>query len=131
MTEPYRALVTGSRDWPTPKTVWAALNNVRDEALLAGRCLVVVHGACPQGAAADAAHWCQIATQFAIGSVTEEQHPANWQLNGKRAGFIRNQKMVNLGADVCIAFIKDGSRGASHTAALAEQAGITVRRWTA
>ncbi|RAJ70232.1 uncharacterized protein DUF2493 [Streptomyces sp. Amel2xB2] len=127
---PYRALITGSRDWPSPGVVWSALNDCRDEALITGRELVVVHGACPTGADAQARDWCITATQFATG-VTEEQHPANWQINGKRAGFIRNQHMVNLGADVCLAFIKDGSRGASHTARLAEQAGIPVRKWTA
>ncbi|WP_336246715.1 SLOG family protein [Streptomyces cupreus] len=132
--KPYRVLVTGSRDWPTEDTVWAALNDVRDEALISGRTLTVVHGACPHGADEQAAHWCRTARLFALGSVTEEKHPANWRPGGKldrSAGFRRNAEMVNLGADVCLAFIRNGSRGASHTAALAEQAGIPVRRWTA
>lgn len=126
---PYRVLVTGSRDWPAPDRVWSALNNVRDEALITDRDLVVVHGACPNGADEQAARWCRTATQFATG-VTEERHPAQWRTNGKAAGFIRNAYMVNLGADICLAFIHNGSRGASHTAALAERAGIPVRRYT-
>ncbi|MFJ5967918.1 SLOG family protein [Streptomyces sp. NPDC093060] len=130
MPDPYRVLVTGSRDWPTPSTVWAALNNTREEALLAGQHLAVVHGACPTGADAHAAHWAETARQFATG-VTEERHPADWTRHGKSAGFRRNAEMVNLGADICLAFIKDGSRGASHTARLAEQAGIPIRRFTA
>ncbi|MFE9286657.1 SLOG family protein [Streptomyces olivaceus] len=128
--KPYRVLVTGSRDWPAPETVWAALNEVRDEALITSRRLVVVHGACPRGADAHAVHWCKTANGF-VNGVTEEAHPANWDLEGKRAGFIRNARMVNLGADTVLAFIKDGSRGATHTARLADQAGIPVRRWTA
>lgn len=130
---PYRALVTGSRSWPAPDVVWSALNDAQREALTEGRPMVVVHGACPRGADAHAAEWAAVARQFTT-AVVEESHPADWRPGGtldRAAGFRRNAAMVQLGADVVLAFIKDGSRGASHTARLAEQAGIPVRRWTA
>jgi hypothetical protein len=130
---PYRILVTGSRDWPAPGVVWSALNDVRAELLAAGRPLVVVHGACPTGADAQTADWAVVAGQFTT-AVVEERHPADWRPGGildRGAGFRRNAAMVQLGADVTLAFIKDGSRGASHTVRLAEAAGIPVRRWTA
>ncbi|MGW2113719.1 SLOG family protein [Streptomyces zhihengii] len=126
----YRVLVTGSRDWPTPDLVWGALNDVRDEALTTDRHLILVHGACPRGADAHAHQWATTATQF-VNGITEEQHPADWSLHRRAAGFIRNAHMVNLGADVLLAFIKDQSRGATHTTRLAHAAGIPVRRWTA
>lgn len=125
-----RVLVTGSRTWESPDHVWGALNDARDEALITNRRLIVVHGACPKGADAHAARWCATATEFTNG-VVEEAHPADWKNSGRQAGFVRNAHMVSIGADVCLAFIANGSRGASHTARLAEQAGIAVRRWTA
>ncbi|MFP3986928.1 SLOG family protein [Streptomyces sp. E11-3] len=128
MTTPYRVLVTGSRDWPTAQTVANALNDAHDR-LPPGAHLVVVHGACKTGADFDAHAW-YLRRQRLGDPVIEEPHRADWLTHGKAAGPIRNQLMVDLGADVCLAFIKDGSRGASHTAALAEAAGIPVRRWT-
>ncbi|MFJ7963172.1 SLOG family protein [Streptomyces sp. NPDC096324] len=131
---PYRILVTGSRDWQAIGIVRHALTEV-----LAVRPhdqpIVVVHGDCPTGADIMAKAWALTTFTPACTDdyerITEEAHPANWRLNGKAAGPIRNKAMVDKGADVCLAFIRNGSRGASHTAALAEQAGIPVRRFTA
>lgn len=129
--KPYRVLVTGSRTWEDVRTLRSALNDVLTGLPNLATPVVVVHGDCPHGADRQASVWVRDAQRGPLFVVTEEKHPANWQLNGKRAGFIRNQLMVNLGADICLAFIKDGSRGASHTARLAEQAGIETRRFTA
>lgn len=125
MNTPYRILVTGSRDWVDAAVVWRALAETVPAATTS-RALVVVHGACPTGADAMADRWAR-----AYGAVAIETHPANWAVNGRWAGPIRNAHMVSLGADVCLAFVRNGSRGASHTAALAKAAGIPTRRWTA
>lgn len=104
--------------------VWSALADLYGQS---EGPLTVVHGKCPNGADLHAALWC-IAARDAQANVIEEPHPAAWDQHGKRAGFLRNSKMVDLGADVCLAFIREESKGASMTADLAEQAGIeTVR----
>jgi hypothetical protein len=62
--------------------------------------------------------------------VRAEARPADWQTHGRAAGIIRNTAMTRTGADVCLAFVRDASPGASHCAAQAEAAGIPTRRWT-
>lgn len=132
--KPYRVLVTGSRDWDDIPTLRRALNDVLTKLPNFATPVIVVHGDCPNGADRQASAWVQDAKDGPLFAVSEEKHPANWRPAGqidRGAGFRRNAEMVNLGADLCLAFIKDGSRGASHTADLAEQAGIPVRRFTA
>ena len=120
----WRILVTGSRTWDD---ILRLTGELRDEVLGARMCglrPVIVHGACPRGADMIAARWARGY------DVAQEPHPAEWSRHGKVAGYRRNAEMVALGADVCLAFIKDSSRGASHCADAAEKAGIPVRRFT-
>lgn len=59
-------------------------------------------------------------------NVTPELHRADWDKFGRSAGHIRNNTMVKLGADVCLAFPIGESRGTRGCMRLAERAGITV-----
>jgi hypothetical protein len=120
-----RVLVTGSRDWDAEEVLRQALIS----AAFRGpqeRDLIVVHGACPTGADAMVNTW---AKDYGFPA---ERHPADWTGYGKSAGFIRNAEMVVLGADICLAFYKQGAgnKGTDHCASLAEKAGIPVRRVT-
>lgn len=115
-----RILVTGSRDWTDIDTIRAALMNE----VIVGEQMLVVHGAC---AGAD-----MLADRAARDfGWLRELYPARWNQFGKQAGFIRNHEMVNAGADVCLAFILNGSRGSGHCARVAEAAGIPVKRFLA
>lgn len=116
-----RILVTGSRDWDDKYAIFNALSDVIDETPMEQ--VTLVSGACPTGADA-IAEW---EFEYAGGNI--ERHPADWDTYGKSAGFRRNKEMVDLGADICLAFIKNGSKGASMTARLAEEAGIPVKRF--
>ncbi|WP_181785368.1 SLOG family protein [Streptomyces phytophilus] len=132
MTTPYRVLVTGSRDWADADPIRHALTTAW---LRHTGTFIVVHGACPTGADWIASDWVTNLHEGELGAnVTEEPHPADWRPGGKfdrAAGFRRNADMVALGANLCLAFIRNSSRGATHTANLADRAGIPVRLWTA
>jgi hypothetical protein len=117
-----RVLVTGSRDWSNYVLVWGALKMI--DSLYPGEQHRLVSG---NARGADDYAEIYAATEgWAI-----ELHPADWATHGKRAGFVRNAAMVELGADLCLAFIKDDSKGATMTADLAEKAGIKTVRFTA
>ncbi|MCT2591104.1 DUF2493 domain-containing protein [Streptomyces sp. N2-109] len=133
MTTPYRVLITGSRTWDDLHAVRTALAHTL-ASLPPEQPLVVVHGDCPAGADIMAKTWALTTFTAACTDdyqrVTEEPHPPAWHLHGRAAGPIRNASMVQAGADLCLAFIRNGSHGATHCAQLAERAGIPVRRWT-
>jgi hypothetical protein len=123
---PVRILITGSRSWTDQRAIAHAisdyLHSVGSSIGGAWPLPIVVHGGA-RGAdrLADvvARNW----------GWTPEPHPADWARYGRSAGYRRNAAMVALGADVCLAFIRGDSAGATHTAALAEAAGIPTRRY--
>lgn len=132
-----RILVTGSRDWPDPQPIWDALSAElgrlhRQSPISPGVGIarqpweiVLVHGAA-RGADAHAESW---AAHHQSGGwpVRIEGHPALWQAEGRAAGILRNVRMVKSGADLCLAFIRDASKGATHCAKAAHGHGIETR----
>ena len=82
----------------------------------------------PRSTWADSGRWTR-SSAGPGGAERVERHPADWTAHGRAAGFQHNAAMVAASATVCLAFIRNGSRGASHTTALAEAAGIPTRRY--
>lgn len=132
-----RVLVTGSRQWTDYATIGEAL---RDQYIKYGP-FVIVHGACPEGVDAIASEWAKWA-KFVNSGCIEEHHPAAWKVDGRSAGPKRNQMMVDLGANVCLAFptICPGdkhncprqqhySHGTSHCMSAARRSGIPVENF--
>lgn len=114
-----RVLITGSRDWDDYQLLAFVLGATYTEL----GPYVLVHGDA-RGADRMAA---RIVTDHGL---TTEPHPADWDRLGKRAGFVRNAEMVDLGADLCLAFWDGVSKGTKSTIDLARRAGIPVRVYT-
>ena len=54
-----------------------------------------------------------------------ELYPANWEVHGKSAGYIRNREMVNT-ADGLILIWDGYSKGSKHTSSLAKTKGLLI-----
>lgn len=138
-----RVLVTGSRDWKDRDAIeqtfdaWCELHT---SGLGGGIDATLVSGGCLVGAD-------RIAEQLAehVFGWQVERHPASWlapcrpqckpghrrygKLGGSfcpAAGNYRNQEMVDLGADVVLAFQLNGSRGTQDCMDRARAAGLRV-----
>lgn len=108
-----RIIVCGGRDYGDASLMRGVLEAYAD------RKPVIVHGDSP-GAdrlAGELAH--------ALGCLVEA-YPADWERHGRAAGPIRNQGMVGLGADLCIAF--PGGKGTEDMVRRARVRGIPVLR---
>jgi hypothetical protein len=113
-----RIIVTISRDWDDYDAILAAFYDFTPGLNFAK--VTVVHGASHMD-------WFVAGVAHMLGAELEP-HRADWGRHGKIAGPIRNQDMVDAGADLCLAWIKNKSAGATGCAARAEAAGIEVRR---
>lgn len=123
----FRILITGSRTWDLAESICARIT----EAIIAhveenphlGKGPIdwvsIVHGNCPKGAD-------RLADDFAnrVLRCSVERFDADWAMHGRSAGFRRNRRMVNTAPDICLAFIRDKSKGATGCRDLAKAAGI-------
>ena len=107
-----RVLITGSRHWPDDETIDTAIEAYDDDT-------VFIMG--------DASGADTLARKAAIRMGYEvEMFKADWAKYGRRAGPDRNQRMVNSGADACLAFPEAGSKGTWDCVQRAADAGIPV-----
>ena len=109
-----RILITGSRKWEDHFVV--------DEAIslawaMSADPVVVVHGGCPTGADAAADVYAR-----AAGLELEVHEPD--PTYGPQRFRIRNQAMVNAGADLCLTFANSWASGTGMCARMARAAGI-------
>lgn len=113
-----RILITGSRDIDpeAERIVRAVLSDASVRAARVDSEVVIVHGA---------ARGVDTIAALYAGSMGEP-HPADWSL-GRRAGMLRNQQMVDLGAAVCLAFPRRSSVGTWGCIRAAADAGIPVQ----
>lgn len=111
-----RILITGSRNFKDRDLMFMVLHQFSEQHKEEE--VTIVHGKCPTGADRLAG---EVARELGY---KVEEHPANWEQYGKSAGPIRNQAMVDLGADVCYGFPLGLSRGTRHCMERARKAGI-------
>ena len=126
-----RILVTGSRNLTDYNKVVMAISAAL-ETLYANKPedkkIVIVHGGA-KGADTLAGDFVSQARAYLknLGyTIKEEIHKADWDNVGKYAGPIRNQRMVDSGADICVAFPEKESKGTKDCIRRAERAGIPV-----
>lgn len=120
MSSDLRILITGSRDFEDFNLAREALLSCYNYFNISESSQVtVVHG----GARGADSILGYVAKQLGC---HVEVHKADWNMNGKSAGLIRNIKMVSLGADVVLAFPVGKSSGTRHCIQQAAQHDLPV-----
>lgn len=129
----YRILVTGTRNQLNDSQkfrTWQQVINVASKLDVTTE-LVIAHGACPTGVDA----FVDAMSGDVMADI--ERHPADWYTHNQNcyhaprpggkcpaAGPRRNKLMVDLGADICLAFPMGESKGTRGCIKLAQDAGI-------
>jgi hypothetical protein len=115
-----RVIVTGSRDYTNRKFVFEKLDEINNETEID----TLVHGgATGIDSLADA--W---AYERGIDREAYPVDPIQWQQYGKAAGPMRNERMAQTGADLCVAF--PGGAGTESMKKIARRYNISVKEIT-
>jgi len=108
-----KVLVCGGRDYPSPAHVWRALDDLHAKMHITE---IMQGGA--KGVDQFAREWAATKPE-----IVRYVCKADWSL-GRKAGPMRNQRMLEWKPDVVVAF--PGGRGTADMVARADSAGITV-----
>lgn len=138
----FTVIVTGSRDWPVEHemVVWVGIADVYNK-LPSDWTFVVRHGDYYRGADRMAKRWTQLPAEDvysdrsdasnvdgdSVAAVLEDPYQAYWSLYGRAAGPLRNQAMVDAGADLVLAFPLKTSVGTLDCVRAATLARVPVR----
>lgn len=112
-----KILITGSRNWTDESALIRALCIYTQTP---ENDITVVHGG------AKGADLCAHKAAKALG-LNVRVYPAQWSEHGRKAGPLRNQQMVDAGADICLAFPLGKSIGTWDCVRRAKAAGIPVK----
>jgi len=108
--------VTGSRDYQNWKLLFDSLNNIITEY----KYIAIKFGDCETGADL-------YADMFAYAHrVQHVKYIAEWDILGKKAGPIRNHRMIDSGIDEVLAFPLDSSKGTLDCCSYAHKKGVPV-----
>ena len=111
-----KIIVTGSRDYRDSDYLIEVLSRWQPRFISVGDC--------PTGAD------CYANGFIRSRGIASRVYKADWKRFGKSAGPIRNQEMVDEGADMVLAFFqRPDSKGTLNCVKLAEAAGIPVTRY--
>lgn len=128
MPEPLTILITGSRGWTEWERIETAILDAVESHFRNSTGRVVIADVASfvtirHGGAEGADSWAELVGRR-YGFKTDVHRPDYDNLPSKIAPLRRNDKMVELGADVCLAFRLNASRGTTYTIDKAMAAGI-------
>jgi hypothetical protein len=117
----FRILVCGGRDYSDAESLNATLDNIiaNIKSMASGQSVRLIHGAA-RGADSLAAAWASSR------GIAATAYPANWNLYGRSAGYVRNTQMLEEGQPhLVVAF--PGGAGTAMMTRIARSAGVTVK----
>lgn len=114
MRKPIKIIVCGGRDFADSAHVWNMLSEIDDMEGIAS----VAHGGAP-GADSEAGKWASHSRK------PVQVYSARWKQEGKAAGPLRNQRMLDqFKPDAVVAF--PGGRGTADMVRRAQAAGVRI-----